>query len=178
MKIPDIITLPGDPKYITYQTRFWKALMANFGIDILFSISFYALITTLITNRGTFAAKLIILLLVIVFGSLLAYVFSRYLASSKQVIQISQGNDIFYFGDVQNMNRYDKKNIEKIIIYQPGGSQPGGVRKLHFFYVFEIYFKDSTILKFSNMLLSEATVLDNFLNDLITYGDKSPFWRL
>jgi hypothetical protein len=110
------------------------------------------------------------------FGGLTAYLLNRYFACSKQVLQISVDDNIFYFGDAINQNKYDKDDVERVTIYQPDGG-PG--QAFQYFYVYEILFKNGSTIKFSNLLISEKEVLDNFSTDLIRYGvGKHSFWRL
>ena len=96
------------------------------------------------------------------------------------MLQISEGSDVFYFGNDDAQNKYYKKDIEKITIYQPGGGGAGASNgSLHSFYVYEILFKDGTTIKFSNLLISETLFLENFPNDLVRYGvNKHSLWRL
>jgi len=157
-----------DSMYVTYNVRFWRPISSGFSIIILFVFTFYLLAT----NTGSFNEKTFIFFFMLLPGGLLAYIFNRYLACYNQVLQVSEANDTFYFGD-DRLNKYNKDDIGRITIYQPGG-----VKKVHFFYVFEFTLKDGSMLKFSNMLISEAAVLNNFPDDLVSYGNKSPFWRL
>jgi hypothetical protein len=160
-----------DQNYHTYKTSFWSAIGSGFTIIIPFGFSCYLLIT----ETGSFGEKSFVFVFVLIFGGLLAYIFNRYLVRSKQILQLSPDNDIFYFSDGSSTQQYNKEDIVKITIYQPGG---GAGKSLHYFYVYELLFKDGSVLKFSNMLISEKKVLDNFLRDLVRYDPKSPFWKL
>ncbi len=162
-----------DQNYITYKTKFWKILSSGFTIIIPFIFFCYILSI----NKGSFSEKVLIAFFIFLFGGLLIYIIYRYLACSKQVLQISIDDDTFYFNDGTSEKKYNKNNIEKITIYQPGRGWTGGNTdgRLHYFYVYELLFKDRSILKFSNMLISEAQVLSNFSNDIIRYDPKSPF---
>jgi len=162
-----------DQDLTTYKVKFLRLLTADFPNIIIFSLVLWMLVT----NKGTSAEKIFFALLVFILGGLLVYVFYRYLASSNQVLQISPDYDTFYFGDEPNQNKYDKNNIEKITIYQP--SKIGQHTHAHYFYVYEILFKDSSTIKFSSMMISEQKVQQIFISDIIRYGlGKSPFWRL
>ena len=167
MEFYDFNRIENDPRYKTYKTRFWRVLIGAMKIIIPFGFAAYLFIVT---------DSLFVLFFVLFFGSFLIYLFVRYLACAKQVLQISHGADVFYFGEKNNMQFYDQNNIKKITVYQPGGG-PG--KSLHDFYAYEIIFKNGTLLKFSNMLMSEKNFLENFQSVEVRYGgDKSPFWRL
>ena len=159
------------PNLTKHTVRFWRPIFLGFSIIIGFSLTSWMLITASLAG-ATLGEKAFILIFVLYFGGLLVYVLNRYLACYNQVLQVSEANDTFYFGD-DRLNKYNKDDIGRITIYQPGG-----VKKVHFFYVFEFTLKDGSMLKFSNMLISEAAVLNNFPDDLVSYGNKSPFWRL
>ncbi|MDB5124800.1 MAG: hypothetical protein JWP94_2929 [Mucilaginibacter sp.] len=138
-------------------------------------IPFFAITLFLVelSPNASFSERAFLILLFLLSGGLCGYILNRYLVCYSQTLQISKGNDIFYFGQGLDEKKYNKNDIEKIVIYSPGGK-----RKLHFFYVFEIYFMDRSILKFSNMLISEGDFFNKFPSDVITYGAKSPFWKL
>jgi hypothetical protein len=162
------------PGYITYTAKFWRLLLSGYTIVIPFLATCYFITTA--SSTDSLSKKIFLVSCMLFFGGLSAYILNRFLASSKLVLLVSEGNDIFYFGDDVNQNKYNKDDIEKVTIYQPGGN-PG--KSLHDFYVYEILFKDSSTIKFSNMLISEGKVLENFPSDLIRYGgDKKSFWRL
>jgi len=160
------------PNLTKHTVRFWRPIFLGFSIIIGFSLTSWMLITASLAG-ATLGEKAFILIFVLYFGGLLVYVLNRYLACYNQVIEISGDYDTFYFGDDITMNKYDKNNIDQVLIYQPGGT-----RKLHFFYVFQITFKDGSMIKFSNMLISEGEILNDFLHDVVRYDNKSPFWRL
>lgn len=107
--------ISDDQNYDTYKTSFWSALGSGFSIIIPFAFSCYILITI----NASFGEKAFVLFFVLIFGGLLAYIFNRYLARSKQMLQLSPDNDIFYFSDGSSTQQYNKKDIEKITIYQP-----------------------------------------------------------
>jgi hypothetical protein len=165
---------------MTYTVKFWRLLTSGFLIIIPFLGAFlfacYLIITISTTDLS--GEKTFIIFLMLPFCLLTAYFLNRYFRCAKQVLEISDDGKTFYFGDNINRNKYNKDDILKITIYQPGGGGIGD-RRLHDFYVYEILFKDGTVIKFSNSLISESEVLDNFPSDLIRYGvDKYSFWKL
>jgi len=157
---------PHDHKY---TVRFWKPISSGFPIIIGFGFSAWLLVK----DNGTIVEKGFILAFVLYFGGLLVYILNRYLACYNQVIEISWADDTFYFGDNIQINMYKKADVQQVLI-----CQPGGVKKVHFFYAYVITFKDGSTIKFSNMLISEAEIINSFPDDLIRYGSKSPFWML
>lgn len=62
---------------------------------------------------------------------------------------MSKGNDTFYFGDVENPVRYDKRNILQYTTIRSRGSR----NQFSGFAIVEIEFKDRTILKIPNLLV-------------------------
>jgi hypothetical protein len=154
----------------TYHVKLWRVLTSCTGILVIF---IFALVMMLKTDTATsMGAKFIFAIPTLFFGGLLAFVLSRYFSAKNQLLKISKGNDTFYFGD-PTLNKYNKNDVEQIVIYQPGGR-----KKIHDFYVYEISFNDGLTLKFSNMLTSEADLKNKFPSDYFSYGLKSPFWKL
>jgi hypothetical protein len=161
--------------FITKDFRYKVKLLNVLWSGVLQIIPFLFILLLLVEQspNASFNERIFLIILLLLSGAPCAYILNRYLVRSNQTIQISKGNDIFYFAQGINETKYNKNDIDKIIIYQPGGR-----KKLHFFYVFEIYFKDGSVLKFSNMLISEGNFMNKFPDDLYSYTSKSTFWRL
>ena len=71
---------------------------------------------------------------------------------------MSKGNDIFYFGNIDNPLKYDKKDILEFTTIRSSGSR----NQFNGFAIIKIEFKNGTILKIPNILVS-ATALKNKL---------------
>jgi len=154
-----------------YRVKLWKALFSSTTFIIFFVLPLIMLLE--LSKTASTGDVIVITLPLLFFGGLLTYVIIRYIACRNQVIKISRGNDEFFFSDDSSEHKYNKNDVEKIMIYQPGGN-----KKVHWFYVYEVYFADGTVLKFSNMLISEAELKNKFPDDYFSYGLKSPFWKL
>jgi hypothetical protein len=161
-----------ETKYFTYRVSLINVLMLSFFLITLFVI-FSVFTIAIATTKAPFIVIAVPMLLAILLGWLLVYIFTRYSACSDQVLEISKGNSIFSFGNNGDEQTYNKTDIKEIVQYVPGGG-----RNPNMFYVFEIYFKDGSIIKFSNMLISDITFTSKFSNDLFVLGKKNPLWLL
>jgi hypothetical protein len=84
-------------------------------------------------------------------GGVNLYLFFNYFRYDKnQVIIISKGLDIFYYGPVDQANAYDKKDIININLYRFENSRASW----NDYSVYEIEFKDGRQIRFSSLLLS------------------------
>jgi hypothetical protein len=132
-------------------------------VMLLIGVWNYLFLLTLILSIAAIVAKpsLTILLSLVpafIFGFIIAYILKKYYRVHGQYLKISRGNDLFLFGDRRdNVKQYDKNNIDKITKYVPKGT-----RSPNNFELFEITFKDSSIITFSNMLISSYTLSTKF----------------
>jgi hypothetical protein len=157
----------------TYQVELWRVILLS-SFFIVFFVMFAVFAILFARTDAPFVVKSIFILLATLFASLLVYIFKRYFMCSDQALEISKGNSVFSLEDNNNNKRtYNKTDIKEIVMYAPGGG-----RNPNMFYVFEIYFKDGSVIKFSNMLISNITFQSKFSHDLIGLGKKNPLWML
>jgi len=159
-------------KYFEYKVKFWKVLLISWPF-IMFFLIFLIFFIAILSTIAPLYVKVVPCILTLILGGVLLYIFRKYLGCSNQVLQISKGNDIFSFSSGYNETSYDKRNIKEIIIYRPAGG-----RTPNMFYVYEIHFKDDTVIKFSNMLISDITFGNKFSFSLCRYSDKNSFRQL
>jgi len=155
-----------------YRVRAWRVILLSWGIIIFFLI-FTIFVFFIVQTTAPFIVILVPGLLSLFMAGILLYILNRYLACSNQFLQVSKGNSVFSFGNDTNEQTYDKSEIKEIILFGPLGT-----RSPNTFYVFEIYFKDKSVIKFSNMLISDTTFMNKFSTDLIVYSKRSSFWLL
>ncbi|OOQ60823.1 hypothetical protein [Mucilaginibacter pedocola] len=134
-----------------YKASVWRMLALSWPFIAYFLMFVYFLILS------PFEIAWIPALFVLPIAWLLARIFVRYLHYRKCFLQVSNANNIFKFGIAPHIKTYDKRDIEKIISYMPGGN-----RNPNLFCVFEICFKSGEIIKVSNLIISSTTFLGKF----------------
>jgi hypothetical protein len=159
-------------KSFIYKANLWETVSSCLSVFVL--LFFAILMLFELSPTAPFSNKLILISIIVLTGGMLAYIFVKYFSYLGKSIQISKGDDIFYFNDGLTTTQYDKNNIEQIIIYTTGS----GTRKPLYFHVFEIHFNDGSLLKFSNMLISNANFRQKFPADIIVFSNKWAFFRL
>lgn len=164
-----------------YRVKFWRVLM-------LMSLMLFVGFTTLLLNITLFrngiasinnTAKLLFYIFIPIASIFFYVIFFRMIShairNQNNYLQISKGNPIFHFGyNENNIQTYDKEDIKEVVVYDThgGGRNPNSI------VVFEIYFKDETVLKFSNILIPNHDFQSKFSNDLIRRVKKSLFRML
>jgi len=159
-------------KSFIYEVKLWRVVLLSWPF-ILFFLIFLIFFIAIITTPAPFYVVLVPIIFVLLLGGTLTYIFNKYVKCSAQTLQISKGNNNFSFNDGSGENVYNKNEIKEIIIYKPAGG-----RNPNDFYVYEIYFKDGSMIKFSNMLISDIVFGNKFPSDLYRYGDKNSFRKL
>jgi hypothetical protein len=155
-----------------YRVKGWRVVLLS-TFFIVFFLMFLLFTIGFASKAAPFYIFGIPLLFSLLFGGILIHILKCYLACSNQVLQISTGNNIFCFDNDDGNRTYDKNDIKEIIKYIPGGG-----RNPNSFVVYEIHFKDESIIKFSNMLISDINFGHKFSNDLIVIGKKASLWQL
>ena len=159
----------------TYKPRFWVVINSNFSALIFLGVGIFFMwhYSSLVPRAAVIFAGSVTFIPFVLF----IFPIYRYFIVSKEVLLLSDNDDIFYFGDQGNEVKYNKKDIERILIYQPGGGGYGKTRH-HFFYVYELHLRDGRKIKFSNMFISEQDVINSFDVDLIRYSTNNTFFRI
>ncbi|MGI4022131.1 MAG: hypothetical protein ACRYFA_11540 [Janthinobacterium lividum] len=121
-------------------------------------------------NDTPFFAKLLFPAFSVFFIFRLIYLIYRCYTSRDFCLELSQGKNTFAFTQKEVTHTYLKSNIEKIIIY---GSDGGKAKNWLGFS--EIYFKDGTALRFSNILIDVLSFRSKFPQELIIRSSKSQY---
>lgn len=155
-----------------YRVKPLRSLLLS-GFFIVLFLLFFIPAIVLMSEKAPFFVFGIPFAFSLLFGGLLIYILKKYLACSTQIMQVSRGNPVFSFGNDVDDSTYNKNDIKEIIRYNPSGG-----RNPNMFVVFEIYFKDGSTIKFSNMLISDLIFNNKFPGSLITFGKKNPLWLI
>jgi hypothetical protein len=157
-------------KYFDYSVKFWKVVLLSWSFILCFLLFLIFFIAFLRIN-ASFLVLFILGAFTLLPGGIIAYIMRKYFACANQTLQLSKGNSVFSFNDGINENIYNKGDIKEIILFGPIGGRSG-------FYAYEIYFKDNSMIKFSNMLISDLVFRNKFPSDLCKYSDKNSFRHL
>jgi hypothetical protein len=154
--------------YFEYREKPWRIIMLT-AFLLIYGIGF-AFVDAAISKLKENYLIIIVVLLSGLFYYILIKIYFVAFINRKNYLQLSKGNDVFSFGfNEDTVRTYNKKDIDKIIIYRSGGN-----RNPNLICVYEIYFKDNRMIKFSNMLISDFVFAGKFPENVITYGKKSP----
>jgi len=103
-------------------------------------------------------------LFILIIGGFILYTVLLAIQNRSLYLQISRGNNLFYFGkDEQNISAYEKLNIENIVIYENNDRR--GFR-LDFNKKIEVNFQNGDCLIIPNILISSYDFLSKFPNEL------------
>ena len=152
-----------------YRVKAWRVVLTSIFIIFYFAM-FLIFAIALASKTAPFYIFGIPLLFALAFGGLLVYIFKCYLKCSNQVLQVSKGNNIFSFENSEGENTYNKDDIKEIIVY--------GRSKTPDFVLFEIRFKNDSVIKFSTMPISDNAFRTKFSGELFIYSKKLSLWRL
>ena len=154
--------------YFEYREKVWRILLLNI-LTLIYGIFFICISTGLIKSNQPTGLSFMIILFAGLFLFLLGRIFYNAIINRNNYLQISRGNDLFKFGyNEKNIQTYSKKDIDKVVIYESRGN-----RNPNLVCMYEIYFKDGNVIKFSNMLISDMALKSKFPDFTITYGKKS-----
>jgi hypothetical protein len=154
--------------YFEYREKVWRILLLNI-LTLIYGIFFICISTGLIKSNQPTGLSFMIILFAGLFLFLLGRIFYSAIINRNNYLQISRGNDLFKFGyNEKNIQTYSKKDIDKVVIYESRGN-----RNPNLVCMYEIYFKDGNVIKFSNMLISDMALKSKFPDFTITYGRKS-----
>ena len=158
--------------YFEYREKPWRILMLT-AFLLLYGVLFAIADAAISRLKENYLIVIIVLFSALFYYILIKIYFVTFM-NRKNYLQLSKGNEVFSFGfNEDTIRTYNKKDIDKIIIYQSGGS-----RNPNLICVYEIYFKDGRMIKFSNMLISDLVFAGKFPDNGITYGKKGPLKML
>ncbi|MGN8068561.1 hypothetical protein [Mucilaginibacter sp. SG564] len=116
-------------------------------------------------NKNNSGSLFLLCLTLFIFGSFLLYASSRYFKNRQQYLQISKGNNRFSFGyNDQQIVTYNKSDVQQIIYYAGKGNSSRNLSD-----DVEVYFKDGSAIKISNMLISAIDLLAKFKDPADNY---------
>lgn len=162
-----------DFRYVVTPKSIRTYLISTSGINFCLSIVFLILILSKGLNSiNTIGIIAILLAMFLIGGGLHLIIFFNYYNYVKdKVLIMSRGNDTFYFGNVDNPLKYDKKDILQFTTIRSRGSR----NKFSGFAIIKIEFKDGTILKIPNLLV-DYTALENKLFEYLKIDkNKLPY---
>lgn len=152
---------PGKKRYFItekfdYRVNPWKVLLLTIIWDLYFILFSVLSIVFLIKIREPFG--LLFAVVAIPFGYIIILILWKCYFKRGQHLQISRGNDEFFFGDSADENvLYNKTDIDKITRYDDtSGRSPNTID------IFEILFKDGSTIVFTNSLISGTTLASKF----------------
>jgi hypothetical protein len=111
--------------------------------------------------------------IILIWGSVmpLRLFFIYYKHVKDKILIMSKANSTFYFGSVDNMVKYDKKDILKYTIVKTTGS-----RSIYRGYaVVRIEFKNGTLLSLPNLLIDHRALENKLFECRKAREDKSPY---
>lgn len=147
----------SDFRYCLTRESVRKYLWATSGINFLFSAGMLPLVVK--SLFGMYIPPLIIILILMFVmggGVNLLFFFNLYKNAKGKILVMSKGNDIFYFGELDNPVKYSKKDLSEFIITKFSGSRNpyGG------FAVSTLKMKDGTVLTVPNILVDHSALAD------------------
>lgn len=128
-----------------------RFLLSTSGINFVFFIVMSILMLLGIDRNGAGMLVLLLLILYIGGGLNLVLFFQYYNYARSRVLEMSKGNDHFYFGHKKVPVRYDKRDIGEFVVYKSKGKSP-----VSRFSITEILFKNGTSILIPNILLGDG----------------------
>ena len=131
-------------------------LLSTSGMNLFLSITFLSLIFLKgLHSINIIALVVIVLTMFMLGGGVHLIIFFKYYHYLKdKVLVMSKGNDIFYFGNIDNPLKYDKKDILQYTIIRSKGSR----NPFSGFAIVEIELKNGTVLKIPNLLVDYSAI--------------------
>jgi len=166
-----------ETNYFEYREKPLRVLLLTIFLIFYSAIFFIWTIAAVKSNAGA-----LMVFLPLIFGgvmyAILGKIFYNAYVNRNCYLQISKGSNTFTFGyNGNDLKTYNKADVVEIVSYENRGS-----RNPNFVSAFQINFKDSTFIKFTNMLISSTDLFSKF-NDArdncyvnIVQG-KGGFWK-
>ena len=156
-----------DFKYELTPKLLRRYLLSKRGLNILVPIIFLAILAVWQLKTLLFPG--------IIFISIGAFpiglCFSYYNYVKDKILIMSKGSDIFYFGAIHSLFKYDKKDIVKYTIVKPRGSR----NVYSGFVVIKITFRNGTTLSIPNLLIDHLALEDKLFQCKKIYINESPY---
>lgn len=164
--------------YFEYRENIWRILFINSLLIAYGSIFIIGAIGSAV--KISLLASSPLLFFGALFCLFIGRIFYNAVVSRHNYLQISKGNNVFYFGyNEDDIKGYNKLDIDHIVSYE----RNTGSRNPNFVSAYEMVFKDGSSLKFSNMLIPGTTLLSKFTdkmdnNYVVIVRGKKNFWQM
>ncbi len=144
-----------DFHYFLTSRKIWYLLYTS-GINLAAPV-FIIIMMIVLPNQIPISGLIVITLFCFVACGFNLILFFNYLRFARNKILImSKGNDLFCFGDKNNPDQYNKKDIDQVFIYRSRGYR----NPINAFAVVEILFKNGMQIDIPNILVDESALKD------------------
>lgn len=134
----------------------WKRNLWILIFPIIFLIQYILFVNKLLnaSPNGVLAFLFFTVFFVFMSGISIFLFFNYYIFSKNLVLKLSRGNDLFYFGEENNLKKYSKNDIVKVTDF---GCHATGSRGPTWFafHVYQFEMKNGEALKFTSLLISD-----------------------
>ena len=146
--------------------KYW---LSKRGFHIIVPVIFLTITTVVLRNMIVFFWPGILLIWGAVMPLRLFFIYYNY--AKDKVLIMSKANNTFYFGSVDNMVKYNKKDILKCTILKTVGSR----NIYNGFAVVRIEFVNGTLLSLPNLLIDDRALEDKLFQCRKVREDKTPY---
>jgi len=164
-----------DFNYILTFKSIRNYLLSTSGMNFCILILYIIFCLTIGFKNNDVVTIIIVSILMFLMGGGLHLVlfFNYYNYVKDKILIMSKGNDIFYYGNIDNPIKYDKKDILEYTTIRSRGRK----NQLNGFAIVEIEFKDCSVLKIPNLLV-DYSALENKLSEYPRIEEnKFPYLR-
>lgn len=163
-------------KYLVTPKSVKNYLLSTSGMNFCLSIFFVILISLKGFNSTNMIALIVLLAVMFLIGGGLHLIlfFNYYNYVKDKILVMSKGNDIFYFGEIDNPTKYDKQNILQYTTIRSRGSR----NQFSGFAVVEIELKDGAVLKIPNLLVDYLALEQKLFEHPRVDVNRFPWLRL
>ncbi len=164
-----------DFNYVLTKKSIRNYLLSTSGMNFAIGILFLILIIEGLNSINPIGVIALLSIMFLVGGGLHLILFFNYYNYVKdEILIMSKGNDTFYFGNINDPLKYDKKDILQYTTIKTHGmpDQFAG------FAIIEIEFKNGTVLKIPNLLVNYTALEDKLFEYPRIDKNKFPYLRL
>lgn len=163
-------------RYILTQKSIRNYLLSTSGMNFCLSIVILILVLVKGLNSINVVGQIVLLLVMFLIGGGLHLIlfFNYYNYLKGKILIMSRGNDNFYFGNIDNPSKYNKKDILRYTTIRSHGTR----NQFSGFAIIEIEFKDGTVLKIPNLLVDYTALEDKLFEYTRIDKNKFPYLRL
>lgn len=107
-------------------------------------------------------------------GGINLLLFWRFRINSKnKYLKMSKSRSVFYYGDLDNINEYNKDDINRCEVIRNNASRS----PIYEFIIFRIYFNDNSFIQIPNTLIDEYIFLNKLHEKKIVYKNRYPIFK-